>query len=62
VLAVCTAIAGDPDLLLGYTGTGTALYDGMWAFAQAYADQTERDYARFTEAIAEGRLKAVEVF
>ena len=35
--------------------------DGLWAFAEAYADQTERDYGRFIEAIHDGRLKIADL-
>jgi hypothetical protein len=31
-------------------------------FATAYADQNERDYAAFAEAVASGRLTAAEGF
>ena len=47
-------------MILGYVGKGAALADAMWDFAEAYADQTERDYGRFIEAIHEGRVKAAE--
>ena len=33
----------------------------MWRFSEAYADQTERDFGRFIEAIHEGRIKAAEL-
>jgi uncharacterized protein (DUF2252 family) len=53
--------AGDPDVILGYIGKGTALADAMWEFSEAYADQTERDYGRFIEAIHDGRLMVAEL-
>jgi hypothetical protein len=53
--------AGDPDVILGYIGKGGALADAMWEFSEAYADQTERDYGRFIEAIHDGRLKVAEL-
>jgi hypothetical protein len=48
-------------MILGYAGKGFALADALWAFAEAYADQTERDYGRFIEAIHDGRLKVAEL-
>jgi hypothetical protein len=32
----------------------------MVSFAEAYADQNERDYETFMEAIASGRIEAAE--
>ncbi|MEI6449464.1 MAG: DUF2252 domain-containing protein [Actinomycetes bacterium] len=60
-LGLAHSRAGDPDTILGYVGEGAELADAMWEFAEAYADQTERDYGRFIEAIRGGRLKAAEL-
>ena len=60
-LGLAHSRAGDPDVSLGYIGTGAALADAMWESAEAYADQTEYDYGRFIEAIHEGRLKSAEL-
>src|SRR5659263_536701 len=60
-LGLAHSRAGDPDVILGYVGKGAALADAMWEFSEAYADQTERDYGRFIEAIHEGRVKAAEL-
>jgi uncharacterized protein (DUF2252 family) len=60
-LGLAHSRAGDPDVILGYVGKGRALADAMWDFSEAYADQTERDYWRFIEAIHEGRIKAAEL-
>jgi uncharacterized protein (DUF2252 family) len=60
-LGLAHSRAGDPGLILGYVGKGAALADAMWEFSEAYADQTERDYGRFIEAIHEGRIKAAEL-
>jgi uncharacterized protein (DUF2252 family) len=60
-LGLAHSRAGDPDVILGYIGKGGALADAMWDFSEAYADQTERDYGRFIEAIHEGRIKAAEL-
>ena len=60
-LGLAHARVGDPDVILGYVGEGAELAEAMWEFSEAYADQTERDYGRFLEAIREGRLKAAEL-
>jgi hypothetical protein len=60
-LGLAHSRAGDPHFILGYAGKGAALADAMWRFSEAYADQTERDYARFIAAIREGRIKAAEL-
>jgi len=60
-LGLAHSRAGDPDVILGYAGKGAALADALWKFSEAYADQTERDYGRFIEAIHEGRIKAAEL-
>jgi uncharacterized protein (DUF2252 family) len=60
-LGLAHSRAGDPHFVLGYVGKGAALTDAMWRFSEAYADQTERDYARFIAAIREGRIKAAEL-
>jgi len=60
-LGLAHSRAGDPDTILGYVGEGAELADAMWELSEAYADQTERDFGRFTEAIREGRLKAAEL-
>ena len=60
-LGLAHSRAGDPDVILGYIGKGVALADALWDFSEAYADQTERDYGRFIEAIRDGRIKAAEL-
>ena len=60
-LGLAHSRAGDPDKILGYVGKGAALADAIWDFSEAYADQTERDFGRFIQAIHEGRIKAAEL-
>ena len=57
-LGLAHSRAGDPDAILGYVGEGAELAQAMWEFSAAYADQTERDFGRFIEAIRGGRIKA----
>ena len=45
-------------LLAGYMGKSTAFDEGLAAFAVAYADQNDRDYEAFLDAIRSGRVPA----
>jgi uncharacterized protein (DUF2252 family) len=56
------ARTGDPALLAGYMGPGTAFDRALVAFATAYADQTERDFAAFKAAVESGHLSASNDF
>ncbi len=44
--------------LSGYLGHARGFAEAVAEFAQRYADQTERDWALFTTAIADGRIAA----
>ncbi len=57
-LARAHARAGDPALVSGYAGTGSAFETAIAAFAVAYADQTEKDWRAFQAAIGSGRIVA----
>jgi hypothetical protein len=59
-LARAHARSGDAVAIAAYLGSGKAFVKAMRAFAVAYADQSERDYAAFTAAITDGRLDAHE--
>jgi len=50
-LARAHARSGDPAVIAGYLGRGDAFDEALVAFAQTYADQTERDYERFLTSI-----------
>jgi hypothetical protein len=56
VLARSHARTGDPVAIAAYIGKGRAFDDGMGAFANAYADQTERDHRQLVDALASGLL------
>ena len=43
-------------MIAGYLGDDHAIDHAIADFAVAYADQTEGDFAAFTEAIGSGRL------
>jgi hypothetical protein len=59
-LARAHARSGDAIAIASYLGTGKAFDKAVRAFAERYADQTERDFAAFTSGIAGGRLTAHE--
>jgi uncharacterized protein (DUF2252 family) len=59
-LARACARSGDAAAISGYIGTGTKFPDAIARFAEAYADQTERDHAALVQAIRTGRLEARE--
>jgi uncharacterized protein (DUF2252 family) len=57
-LARAHARWGDRIAIASYLGQGAAFDQAIADFSAAYADQNERDYARFTAAIDSGRLVA----
>jgi uncharacterized protein (DUF2252 family) len=57
-LARAHARSGDRIAIASYLGTGQAFDRAMLAFAQAYADQNERDYAALGAAVRSGRVIA----
>ena len=52
------ARSGEPSTIAGYLGTDSGFEHAMAAFADAYADQTERDHDALLAAIASGRITA----
>ena len=56
-LAHSHARSGDPIALAGYLGRGKAFDNALASFAEAYADQNERDYAALETAAADARVK-----
>jgi uncharacterized protein (DUF2252 family) len=57
-LARAHARCGDPAFISGYLGSSDVFDQAIALFAEAYADQTERDYKALLTAIKEGRIKA----
>jgi Uncharacterized protein conserved in bacteria (DUF2252) len=55
-LARAHARSGDAAAIAGYIGTGAAFPQAIATFAEAYADQTERDHAALLEAVRVGRV------
>ncbi|MGG6269425.1 DUF2252 domain-containing protein [Leptolyngbya sp. AN03gr2] len=61
-LALAHAKSGDAAMLAGYVGKKEALDDAMVKFAEAYADQTERDYDLLVAAARQGRIPVAEEY
>ena len=57
-LAKAHARSGDAIAIAGYLGAGDSFDRALASFAEAYADQNERDYDALREAVASGRLAA----
>jgi uncharacterized protein (DUF2252 family) len=57
-LALSHARSGDPAVVSGYLGRSDKFDRVLTAFAVAYADQNERDYAQLKRAIRSGKIKA----
>jgi len=57
-LARAHARSGDRIAIAAYLGKSDSFDRALVPFAQAYADQNERDYAALQEAVASGRVKA----
>jgi len=58
-LARAHARSGASAQISAYLGDSDAFDTAVAAFAQAYADQTERDHAVFKQAVRAGHLKAI---
>jgi hypothetical protein len=54
------ARSGDPVAISAYLGKGDEFDKSVTDFSERYADQNERDYRAFIEAIRSGRLEAIE--
>ena len=59
-LARAHARSGDAVALAAYLGKSDKFDRSIADFSQRYADQNERDYQAFAEAIRSGRLASVE--
>jgi len=59
-LARAHARSGDPVAMSAYLGRDDAFDRSVTDFSERYADQNEKDYQKFTEAVRSGRLEAVE--
>jgi uncharacterized protein (DUF2252 family) len=59
-LARAHARSGDPVAVAAYLGKGDAVPQAMAAFAEEYADLTERDHAALVAAVRDGAMDAGE--
>jgi uncharacterized protein (DUF2252 family) len=59
-LARAHARSGDRIAIAEYLGSGPEFEDAVTNFATSYADQNERDYATFVDAVKAGVLPAAE--
>ena len=59
-LARAHARSGDPIAITEYLGDSDTFDRSITDFAKRYADQNDRDYQAFVDAIRSGRLEAVE--
>ena len=57
-LAKAHARSGDATAIASYLGAGDPFDRALASFAEAYADQNERDYHSLQEAVASGRVAA----
>ena len=59
-LARAHARAGDAAMIAGYLGDGDSFDEAIAQFAQSYADQNERDFSRFRQAISDRQIEIVQ--
>ena len=59
-LALAHAKSGDAAMIAGYLGKGEALAESLVTFAEAYADQNERDYDGLVAAAAQGLIPVAD--
>jgi uncharacterized protein (DUF2252 family) len=59
-LARAHARSGDPVAMAAYLGRDDAFDRSITDFSERYADQNQKDYQEFVEAVRSGRLEAVE--
>ena len=57
-LAKAHARSGDRVAIAAYLGSGGVFDRAMASFAEAYAEQNDRDYRALGEAVAAGRVPA----
>jgi uncharacterized protein (DUF2252 family) len=60
-LARAHARSGDRVAIASYLGAGDAFDRAMTAFAEAYADQNDRDFRALQDAVDSGRVSAASV-
>ncbi len=59
-LARAHARSGDPIAIAAYLGKSDKFDRSITDFSERYADQNDKDYEAFADAVRSGRLEAVE--
>ena len=59
-LARAHARSGDPVAIAAYLGDDDSFDQAIADFSASYADQNEKDYQAFLEAVESGRIEAVQ--
>lgn len=59
VLARAHARSGNPKLISEYLGGGDRFDESIADFAEAYADQNDKDYQEFVQAVRKHRVQAL---
>jgi hypothetical protein len=59
-LARAHARSGDPVALAAYLGSKDSFEQSITDFGERYAEQNDKDYRAFCDAVASGRLQATE--
>ena len=59
-LARAHARSGDPVAIAAYLGKNDGFDRSITDFSERYADQNDKDYEAFVEAVRSGRLEAIE--
>src|SRR5262249_39841472 len=60
-MALAHARGGDAAAISGYMGRNDELDEAILEFAEAYADQNDRDYETFVKAARGGRVKVAKL-
>ena len=59
-LARAHARSGDPVAIAAYLGKSDGFDRAIADFSERYADQNQKDYEAFVQAVRSGRLEAIE--
>ena len=59
-LARAEARSGDPVAIAGYLGKSEKFEGSVTGFSERYADQNDRDYEAFADAVRSGRIQATD--
>ena len=60
VVFALVRLSGDPIAIASYLGKSDKFERSISDFSERYADQNEKDYQAFADAVRSGRLEATE--